>query len=115
MAILDGPEPETRVRTNCAVTGFILWPTRSCPVPGAAIAGKASQGGHFKLGTPLVLSCSKTMGQKRILVVDDEDVLRDLLAEILTREGHQVDTACDGRYPGWTARDCMQPFGSAKV
>jgi CheY-like chemotaxis protein len=55
------------------------------------------------------------MGQKRILVVDDEDVLRDVLAEILTREGHQVDTACDGRYPGWTARDCMQPFGSAKV
>ena len=36
------------------------------------------------------------MGQKRILVVDDEDVLRELLADILAREGHQVDTACDG-------------------
>jgi CheY-like chemotaxis protein len=36
------------------------------------------------------------MGQKRILVVDDEDVLRDLLADILAHEGHQVDTACDG-------------------
>jgi CheY-like chemotaxis protein len=36
------------------------------------------------------------MGQKRILVVDDEDILRDLLAEILADEGHQVDAACDG-------------------
>ena len=36
------------------------------------------------------------MGQKRILVVDDEAVLRELLADILAREGHQVDTACDG-------------------
>ena len=36
------------------------------------------------------------MGQKRILVVDDEDILRELLADILAREGHQVDTACDG-------------------
>jgi CheY-like chemotaxis protein len=36
------------------------------------------------------------MGQKRILVVDDEDVLRELLADILADEGHQVDTACDG-------------------
>jgi CheY-like chemotaxis protein len=36
------------------------------------------------------------MGQKRILVVDDEEVLRDLLAEMLADEGHQVDTACDG-------------------
>ncbi len=36
------------------------------------------------------------MGQKRILVVDDGDVLRELLADILAREGHQVDTACDG-------------------
>jgi CheY-like chemotaxis protein len=36
------------------------------------------------------------MGQKRIVVVDDEDVLRDLLADILAHEGHQVDTACNG-------------------
>jgi DNA-binding response OmpR family regulator len=36
------------------------------------------------------------MGQKRILVVDDEEALRDLLADVLTHEGHQVDTACDG-------------------
>ena len=36
------------------------------------------------------------MGQKRILVVDDEEALRHLLADILTHEGHQVDTACDG-------------------
>ena len=33
---------------------------------------------------------------KRILVVEDEDTLRDLLADILTCEGHQVDAASDG-------------------
>jgi DNA-binding response OmpR family regulator len=31
-----------------------------------------------------------------ILVVDDEELLRDLLVKILTREGYQVDTAIDG-------------------
>ncbi len=36
------------------------------------------------------------MGQKRILVVDDEAVLRDVLADILAGDGHQVDIACDG-------------------
>ena len=29
-------------------------------------------------------------------MVDDEEVLRELLADILAHEGHQVDTACDG-------------------
>jgi CheY-like chemotaxis protein len=83
------------------------------------------------------------MGQKRILVVDDEGVLRELLADILAREGHQVDTACDGlealdwldqhHYDavftdlttmqssptsicrGWMGRACMQSFGTARV
>jgi CheY-like chemotaxis protein len=73
------------------------------------------------------------MGQKRILVVDDEDVLRELLADILAREGHQVDTACDGlealdwldqhHYDavftdlrrGWTVRNCTKPFRSGSV
>ncbi len=36
------------------------------------------------------------MGQKRILVVEDEEILRGLLADVLTGDGHQVDTACDG-------------------
>jgi len=31
-----------------------------------------------------------------ILVVDDEQLLRDLLAKILTREGYRADTAVDG-------------------
>ena len=31
-----------------------------------------------------------------ILVVDDEDEVRDLLADILTENGHQVETASDG-------------------
>ena len=36
------------------------------------------------------------MGQKRILVVDDEEILRGVLADVLTGDGHQVDTASDG-------------------
>jgi two-component system, NtrC family, response regulator PilR len=31
-----------------------------------------------------------------ILVVDDEEMLRNLLVKILIKEGYQVDTACDG-------------------
>ncbi len=33
----------------------------------------------------------------RILVVDDSSVIRDLLSEYLTDQGHQVDTAVDGQ------------------
>jgi len=36
------------------------------------------------------------MGQRRILVVEDEAALRDVLADFLAIDGHQVDTACDG-------------------
>jgi CheY-like chemotaxis protein len=32
----------------------------------------------------------------RILVVDDEDNLRDVLVEVLKRDGHEVDSAVDG-------------------
>jgi DNA-binding NtrC family response regulator len=32
----------------------------------------------------------------RILIVDDEPGIRLLLAQILSREGFQVETACDG-------------------
>lgn len=31
-----------------------------------------------------------------ILVVDDEEMLRELLAKILVKEGYEIDTACDG-------------------
>jgi DNA-binding response OmpR family regulator len=34
--------------------------------------------------------------KKRILVVEDEQYLRDLYVEILAREGYQVDQAADG-------------------
>ena len=33
----------------------------------------------------------------RILVIDDEASIRDLLKEILTGHGHQVETGADGR------------------
>jgi len=36
------------------------------------------------------------VARRRILVVDDEDNLRDVLVEVLTRDGHEVDSAVDG-------------------
>ena len=36
------------------------------------------------------------MARHRILVVDDEDNLRDVLMEVLKRDGHEVDSAVDG-------------------
>lgn len=33
---------------------------------------------------------------RKILVVDDEKMLRDLVARFLTRRGYQVTTACEG-------------------
>ena len=37
-----------------------------------------------------------SMARHRILVVDDEDNLRDVLMEVLKRDGHEVDSAVDG-------------------
>jgi len=36
------------------------------------------------------------MPRQLILVVDDEDSLRDVLVEVLCRDGHEVDSAVDG-------------------
>jgi len=36
------------------------------------------------------------MGEKRILVVDDDDAIRALLLTVLRRRGYKVDTARDG-------------------
>ena len=36
------------------------------------------------------------MPRQLILVVDDEDNLRDVLVEVLSRDGHEVDSAVDG-------------------
>ena len=60
------------------------------------MGGKARRGTRLLLWhTPCWGSCLKTMGQKRILVVDDEEVLRELLADVLAHEGHHVDTASE--------------------
>jgi len=40
-------------------------------------------------------SAKKTEGAS-ILVIDDEPVIRDLLVDVLSRKGYQVDTAEDG-------------------
>jgi DNA-binding NtrC family response regulator len=39
---------------------------------------------------------AKKTGGARILVIDDEPVIRDLLFDVLSRKGYQVDTAEDG-------------------
>jgi len=39
----------------------------------------------------------KTAAKAKILVVDDEPVVRQLVSHILTEEGHQVDTTDDGK------------------
>ncbi len=37
------------------------------------------------------------MGQtRRALVVDDDEPIRTMLAEVVSRQGVEVDTACDG-------------------
>lgn len=38
----------------------------------------------------------------RILIIEDDEDVRDMLAELLSTEGHQVDTAQDGAQ-GWAA------------
>ncbi len=40
----------------------------------------------------------------RILIVDDQDMMRDSLAEILVREGHEVVAATDGASASAQAR-----------
>lgn len=42
------------------------------------------------------MSGAETLSGKRILVVDDEMPLAGLIAEILSAEGHRVDTAPNG-------------------
>lgn len=42
------------------------------------------------------LNVSGKVSRARILVVDDDELFRELVARILTDEGHEVDTAVDG-------------------
>ena len=68
----------------------------------------AGQGARFAVELPVVAPSSTNAdniaaapsaiaGQKKVLVIDDEGHLRDLLQEILTREGHQIFTATNGK------------------
>lgn len=36
------------------------------------------------------------MNNKKFLIVDDEELLRDMLVEVLTAEGYKVDSAANG-------------------
>ena len=48
-----------------------------------------------------------TRGLGRVLVVDDDEVIRQLIAVNLTLEGFEVDTAVDGK-------DCLEKVGEVK-
>src|ERR1043165_2277008 len=45
------------------------------------------------------------MKEGRVLVVDDEPMVRETLGQVLTDEGYVVDLAVDGK----TALECVQP------
>lgn len=50
------------------------------------------------IGTGLAYNNSVvTKGMKSILIVDDDDLLREMLGEILRQEGHDVTEAVDGK------------------
>jgi two-component system NtrC family sensor kinase len=71
-------------------------------------ASSYGRGARFTVELPIVTPTSEMAdnigtapaaikGQKRVLVIDDEGHLRELLQEILTREGHQIFTAANGK------------------
>jgi DNA-binding response OmpR family regulator len=51
---------------------------------------------------PKLINGSRTLSPKRILVVDDEPALRELMADAVTRVGFHAHTARDGE-EGWEA------------
>lgn len=59
----------------------------------STVAAVPAGGAHVAPGTPAVRATGEPA---RILVVDDNEMNRDLLARRLQREGHQVELAVDG-------------------
>ena len=57
---------------------------------------------------PAISQASFTVHQKRILIVDDEDLIRETVAAALTEEGYQVYTANSGDQ----AVEMLFPYGS---
>jgi len=58
---------------------------------------------------------------RRVLVVDDDGAIRELLVELLEGDGYQVSSACDGQqalrevmvnWPGLITLDLMMPIMS---
>src|SRR6202021_3465944 len=61
-------------------------------------------GSHSKYVPEAVASRTVTHGLGRVLVVDDDEVIRQLIAVNLTLEGFDVVTAVDGK-------DCLEKVG----
>jgi two-component system, cell cycle sensor histidine kinase and response regulator CckA len=60
-----------------------------------ALPATSMDGGREEPEPPRVLSRAPEGARRRILVVDDEDVVRTLLARTLTQLGYEVETAAD--------------------
>ena len=65
----------------------------------------------LSLDLPQALLSQKTINHHRILVVGDEDVIRDMIVIALEGEGYEVVSAPDGR----TALNFFQEKVSAKT
>jgi CheY-like chemotaxis protein len=76
------------------------WPERFTPwagarVPVISIADTTAICAHERTGADTLTPVSQGLG--RVLVVDDDEVIRQLIAVNLTLEGFEVVTAVDGR------------------
>ncbi len=91
--------------------GAGAWPTEAAP------AGLSKGTSHKYLWTRSRSASGRTawpgnltpvtQGLGRVLVVDDDEVIRQLIAVNLTLEGFDVDTAVDGQ-------DCLDKVGTVK-
>jgi len=73
-------------------------------VPGANIRGDGEIGGHQRARADSLAQVTHGLG--RVLVVDDDEVIRQLIAVNLTLEGFEVVTAVDGQ-------DCLDKVAEA--
>jgi CheY-like chemotaxis protein len=73
-------------------------------VPGANFSGDAADRWHRHAGADSLARVDRGLG--RVLVVDDDEVIRQLIAVNLTLEGFDVVTAVDGQ-------DCLEKVTGA--
>jgi CheY-like chemotaxis protein len=53
----------------------------------------ATEDKQLEMTEPVIIEEPKKVAKAKILVVDDEPVIRQLVSQVLTNEGHEVETA----------------------